>query len=155
MAIIACPSCGARNDGRVSDARARRFTIPVRVYYQDTDAGGVVFHAQYLAFMERARTELFNASGFDFARLAVEDGLLFMVHRLSVRYHRPARLNELVSISAEVVKMGHASIVFRQTVERGVELLVEADVTVALVDRTRDRPARIPDKLRRLLERAA
>lgn len=134
------------------DARGRPFTVPVRVYYQDTDAGGVVFHAQYLSFMERARTEFLNASGFDIARFAADDGILFMVHGLAVRYHRPARLNDLLSVSAEVVKMGHASFVFRQKVERGAQLLVEADVTVALVERARDRPARIPDQLRRLLE---
>jgi acyl-CoA thioester hydrolase len=139
----------------VTGARVLSFSIPVRVYYQDTDAGGVVFHAQYLLFMERARTEFLNAAGFDLARFAERDGILFMVHRLAVRFHRPARLNDLVSVSAEVVKMGHASFVFRQTVERGAELLVEADVTVALVDRARDRPARIPDELKRLLERAA
>ena len=131
------------------------FTIPVRVYYQDTDAGGVVFHAQYLLFMERARTEFLNAAGFDLARFAEADGILFMVHAIAVRYHRPARLNDLVSVSADVVKLGHASFVFRQTVERGAELLVEADVTVALVERARDRPVRIPAKLKRLLERSA
>jgi acyl-CoA thioester hydrolase len=63
------------------------------VYYQDTDAGGVVFHAQYLAFMERARTELINACGIDLARLAEERGLQFMVANLNVKYHRAARLN--------------------------------------------------------------
>jgi acyl-CoA thioester hydrolase len=135
--------------------RPAPFHVAVRVYYQDTDAGGVVYHAQYLLFMERARTEFLNAAGFDLARFAEQDGILFMVHRLAVRFHRPARLNDLVSVSAEVVKMGHASFVFRQTVERGAELLVEADVTVALVERARDRPARIPEKLKRLLERAA
>lgn len=135
--------------------RPAPFRVAVRVYYQDTDAGGVVYHAQYLLFMERARTEFLNAAGFDLARFAEQDGILFMVHRLAVRFHRPARLNDLVSVSAEVVKMGHASFVFRQTVERGAELLVEADVTVALVDRARDRPARIPEKLKRLLERDA
>ena len=134
---------------------SRAIRIPVRVYYQDTDAGGVVFHAQYLLFMERARTEFLNAAGFDLARFAEEDGILFMVHALAMRFHRPARLNDEVVVSAEVVKMGRASLVFRQTVERGAELLVEADVTVALVDRRRDRPVRIPDELERLLERTA
>lgn len=139
----------------MTGARVRPFAIPVRIYYQDTDAGGVAFHAQYLLFMERARTEFLNAAGFDLARFADEDGILFMVHRLAVRYHRPARLNDEVVVSAEVVKMGRASLVFRQTVERGAQLLVEADVTIALVDRLRDRPARIPDKLKRRLERTA
>jgi acyl-CoA thioester hydrolase len=130
------------------------FSIPVRVYYQDTDAGGVVFHAQYISFMERARTELLNAKGIDPARFADEHDILFMVHELAVRFHAPARLNDVVGVSAEVVKMGRASLVFEQRVERGGELLVEADVTLALVGRSRMRPTRIPDELKRLLERA-
>lgn len=130
----------------------RPFRIQVRVYYQDTDAGGVVFHAQYLAFMERARTELLNAAGLDLSRLAQERGVIFFVHELAVRYHQPARLNELVWVSAEVVRMGRASLVFRQRVERGEELLVEAEVTLAMVDSDRMRPARMPEELRKVLE---
>ena len=133
--------------------RSRSIRIPVRVYYQDTDAGGVVFHAQYLAFMERARSELLNEAGIDLARFVERHGILVMVHDLRVKYHQPARLNELVSVSAEVVKMGRASLVFRQRVERGVELLVEADVTLALVERSRMKPARIPEELEQALMR--
>jgi len=125
--------------------------IPVRVYYQDTDAGGVVFHAQYLAFMERARTELLNEAGIDLARFADRHGLLFLVHELRVKYHQPGRLNDMLSVSAEVVKLGRASLVFRQRVERGTELLVEADVTLALVERSRMKPARIPEELEQAL----
>jgi tol-pal system-associated acyl-CoA thioesterase len=121
--------------------------VPVRVYYQDTDAGGVVFHAQYLAFMERARTELLNELGIDLAQLADERRVLFMVYELKARYHAPGRLNDMLSVSAEVVKMGRASLVFRHRVERGEELLVEADITLALVDRDRMRPARMPKEL--------
>ena len=127
--------------------------IPVRVYYQDTDAGGVVFHAQYLAFMERARTELLNEAGIDLARMVERHGVLVMVHHIEVKYHLPARLNELLTVSAEVVKMGRASFVFRQTVERGAELLVEADVTIALVDKNRMKPARMPPELEQALSR--
>jgi acyl-CoA thioester hydrolase len=127
--------------------------LPVRVYYQDTDAGGVVFHAQYLAFMERARTELLNEAGVDLARFVEKHGILVMVHRIEVTYHSPARLNDLVSVSAEVVKMGRASFVFRQRVERGGELLVEADITLALVDRARMKPARMPAELEQALQR--
>jgi len=123
----------------------------VRVYYQDTDAGGVVFHAQYLAFMERARTELLNAAGVDLARIVDKHGLQIMVHHLAVTYHQPARLNELVSVSAEVVRIGRASIVFRQTVERTGELLVEAQVTLAVVDRARMKLARMPAELEQAL----
>jgi acyl-CoA thioester hydrolase len=127
------------------------FSLPVRVYYQDTDAGGVVFHAQYLAFMERARTELLNAAHIDLARLADEKRVLFLVYDLSVRYHQPAKLNELLTVSAEVAKMGRASLVFHQRVERGAQLLVEADVTVALVNRDSMRPARMPRELEQAL----
>jgi acyl-CoA thioester hydrolase len=121
--------------------------IQVRVYYQDTDAGGVVYHAQYLSFMERARSELLNAAGIDLARFTREHGVLFVVFQIAITYHLPAKLNELLTVSAEVVKMGRASLVFRQRVERGAELLCEADVTLAIVDRERMRPARLPDQL--------
>ena len=121
------------------------------MYYQDTDAGGVVFHAQYFAFMERARTELLNQSGVDLARLAEERGVQFMVASLAARYHRGARLNELLSVSAEVVKIGRASVVFRQRVERSGELLVEAEVTLAVVDKGRMKPARMPVELEKAL----
>ena len=128
------------------------FSIPVRVYYQDTDAGGVVYHARYLDFMERARTELLNARGFDFVRLADRNRILFMVHGMTVRYHRPARLNDLLAATARAATLGPASVDFEQRVERGPELLVEARVRVALVDRDRQRPVRMPAALRQILE---
>jgi acyl-CoA thioester hydrolase len=128
------------------------FSIPVRVYYQDTDAGGVVFHGQYLAFMERARTELLNEARIDLARFADERGILFLVYELKMKYHAPARLNDLLGVSAEVATIGRASMLFRQRVERGTELLVEGDVTVALVDRQRMRPVRIPQELEQALK---
>jgi acyl-CoA thioester hydrolase len=128
-----------------------RFSIPVRVYYQDTDAGGVVYHAQYLAFMERARSELLNHAGIDLARFTAEHRVLFVVFHIDVRYHQAARLNDLLTVSAEVVKMGRASLVFRQRVERGAELLTEADVTLALVERDGLRPARMPLQLEQAL----
>ena len=122
----------------------RRCAIPVRVYYQDTDAGGVVFHAQYLAFMERARTELLNEAGIDLAQLAADTGAIFFVHEIAIRYHRPALLNELLTVTAEVATMGRASFVFRQRVERNGDLLVEADVHVATVHRDTRKPLRMP-----------
>ena len=128
------------------------FSIPVRVYYQDTDAGGVVFHGQYLAFMERARTELLNEARIDLARFAEEKGILFLVYELKAKYHQPARLNDLLSVTAEVATIGRASMLFRQRVERGAALLVEGDVTVALVDRESMRPVRIPQELEQALK---
>ena len=126
--------------------------IPVRVYYQDTDAGGVVYHAQYFSFMERARTEMLNQAGVDLARMAEQLRLLFFVFEISARYHQPARLNDMLSVSAEVVKMRRASLVFRHRVEREEALLVEADVTLALVDRDRMKPARMPQEIERALK---
>ncbi len=128
------------------------FRLPLRVYYQDTDAGGVVFHAQYLAFMERARTEFLNARGFDLMRFAEDSGILFMVHAITVRYHRPARLNEQLIVTARVGALGAASVEFEQGVERAGELLVEAQVRLALVHRQRERPVRIPADLKKILE---
>ena len=128
--------------------------VPVRVYYQDTDAGGVVFHAQYLAFMERARSELLNELGFDVAKMAGEMRVLFLVYEIRARYHAPARLNDMLAVSADVVKMGRASLVFRHRVERGGELLVEAEVTLALVDRDRMKPVRMPETLAEKLQQA-
>lgn len=122
----------------------KTLSVPVRVYYQDTDAGGVVFHAQYLAFMERARTELLNEAGIDLARMAEETGAIFFVHEVRMKFLRPALLNERLSVSAEVVRMGRASIQFRQRVERDGELLVEAEVGVATVHRQTRRPVRMP-----------
>jgi acyl-CoA thioester hydrolase len=113
----------------------------------------VVFHAQYLAFMERARTEFLNEAGIDLAGFSEKHGLLFLVHHVSVTFHRPARVNELLTVSAEVAKMGRASFVFRQRVERDRALLVEADVTLALVDRRSMKPARMPQDLEQALKR--
>lgn len=129
------------------------FRLPVRVYYQDTDAGGVVFHAQYLAFMERARTEFLNERGFDLPKFAEESRILFMVHEITVRYHRPARLNDMLVVTARVASIGPASVEFEQSVERGQELLVEARVRLALVDRDRQRPARMPAALKNILDK--
>ena len=127
--------------------------IPVRVYYQDTDAGGVVYHAQYFSFMERARTEMLNEIGIDLAKMADRERLLFLVFEIKARYHQPARLNDMLSVSAEVVKMGRASVVFHQRVERAATLLVEADVSLALVDRERMKPARMPQELEQALKK--
>ena len=112
----------------------------------------MVFHATYLSFMERARTELLNLAGVDLARMAEERGVQIMVSEMTVKYHQAARLNDLVSVSAEVVKIGRASIVFRQRIERAGELLVEADVTLAVVDRARMKPARMPIEIEQALQ---
>jgi tol-pal system-associated acyl-CoA thioesterase len=112
----------------------------------------VVFHAQYLAFMERARTELLNEAGIDVARIVEKYRLMFVVYEIHVKYHTPAWLNDLLSVSAEVVTMGRASFRFHQRVERDAQLLVEADITLALVDRDSMKPGRMPEELQQALQ---
>jgi 4-hydroxybenzoyl-CoA thioesterase len=92
---------------------------------------------------------MLNQKGIDLAHVADKQRTLFMVHEIVAKYHQPARLNDMLSVSAEVVKMNRASLVFRHRVERGQELLVEAEVTVALVDRDRMKPTRMPQELER------
>ena len=111
-----------------------------------------MFHAQYLAFMERARTELLNEAGVDLARMVEAHGVQIMVSTITVKYHQAARLNDMVEVSAEVVKIGRASVVFRQRVERDGALLVEAEITLAVVDRARMKPARMPMELEQALK---
>ena len=132
---------------------------------QDLDIITLVLHASIVvkvvmlllllvSFMERARSELLNAAGIDLARFTREHGVLFVVFQIAVTYHQPARLHDRLSVTAEVAKMGRASVVFRQRVERGADRLVEADVTLALVDRDSMRPARFPAALAQEFERA-
>ena len=110
-----------------------------------------MYHAQYLSFMERARSELLNERGIDLLRFTERHAVLFVVRGIDVTYHLPARLNDLLEVGAEVVKIGRASLEFRQTVERGPDLLVEADVRLALVDRSRMKPTRMPQELEQAL----
>lgn len=120
-----------------------------RVYYEDTDAGGVVYYVNYLKFMERARTERLRALGFVQSQLAVEN-LLFVVHSAEARYLAPARLDDELAVSAEVVELGRASLRFRQQVRRTRDdaLLCEGQFTVACVRADSFRPRAIPEALR-------
>lgn len=127
------------------------FAIERRVYYQHTDAGGVVFHANYLAFMEQARTEFLAELGFDVARMAAQDAVMFIVHRASLVFLRPARLNEIVRVSAEPARVGRARVIFRQVVTRDAERLVEGEVQLACVHPHTFRPVPVPSALREQL----
>ena len=120
----------------------------MRVYFQDTDAGGVVFHATYLDFLERARTEWLRAMGFDQTELARRFKLVFMVRQLEVAYVKPALLDDLVTVTAEVEKLGRAQLTFRQEIRRGAEILLRALVNVACVETTEFKPVPIPEALR-------
>jgi acyl-CoA thioester hydrolase len=124
------------------------FELPVRVYYQDTDAGGVVFHATYLDFLERARMEWMRARGFDARELASRFRLVFIVRQLEIAYMKPAMLDDLVSVSAAVEKMGRAQLTFAQQVRREGETLVRAAVNVACVGADDLKPAPFPEEIR-------
>jgi len=133
------------------------FTFPVRVYYEDTDAAGVVYYANYLKFMERARTEWMAALGFPLAAFEREHGVIFVVHRCEIDFHLPARLNDDLLVTVEGVQRGASRLVARQEVRRenaeGV-VLTSAVVTLACLDAARWRPVRMPDPLVQRLETA-
>ena len=123
---------------------------PVRVYYEDTDAGGVVYYANYLKFMERARTEWLRSLGFEQDRLREEEGVLFAVSHVRVDFRRPARFNDLLAVSVRLAERRKASLTFHQEV-RGVgpagEPYCSGEVQVVCVDAERFRPRPIPKPL--------
>lgn len=123
---------------------------PVRVYYEDTDSGGVVYHTGYLRFMERARTEWLRALGYDQRALTAELDLLFVVRQLSVTYHRPAVLDDELLVESTVWPQGRTRLIFEQAVRRvGTDPLTccEGRVEVVCMDARTRRPRGIPDRL--------
>ena len=123
------------------------FSLPIRVYYEDTDAGGVVYYANYLRFLERGRTEFMRALGYDLGELARDPGILFVVASLEIDYRRPARHDDQLVVSVAVAERGRAGLTFAQQVRRGAELLAEAKVRVACVDAESFRPKALPDEI--------
>jgi acyl-CoA thioester hydrolase len=121
------------------------FTWTVRVYYEDTDAGGIVYYANYLKFFERARTEWLRSLGIDQQTLRDQDGALFVVRNASVDYVASARLDDEVKLTLNVEKLGRASVQFAQQAWRGDTLLSSADVKVGCIDVATMRPRSLPD----------
>ena len=131
------------------------FTISVRVYYEDTDAGGVVYYANYLRFMERARTEWLRALGYEQDALIRDEGLIFAVRSASVNFVRPARFNDLLEVNATVTTLKRASVAFAQQVilpDGGIA--ADGEVRVACLDAASFRPRPIPETLQKDLSRA-
>ena len=130
---------------------AQSFVWPVRVYYEDTDSAGVVYYANYLCYLERARTEWLRALGFEQTELAARHGVVFVVRSIAVEYLRPARFNDALGISVELADIGASQIAITQRVTRGVgtstERLVDAQVRVACVSMSTMKPVRIPKLL--------
>ncbi|MFD1215087.1 tol-pal system-associated acyl-CoA thioesterase [Microbulbifer celer] len=127
------------------------FTIPIRVYIEDTDAGGIVYYVNYLKYMERARTELVRSLGYDKPAMPSQ-GLLLVVHSAEVQYRRSAILDDQLQASAEVGKLGRAAVTFEQKIWRGDEIICEGTVKVACVGDATRKPCALPDNIHQALK---
>ncbi len=135
--------------GKVPEIQVNEFVWPVRVYYEDTDAGGVVYYANYLKFMERARTEWLRSLGFEQDELRQEYGMIFAVRQVEVGYHRPARFNDALQVEAVVADKGRASLTFHQEVIRASDqtLLCSGEIKMACINVMTMRPTPMPKTL--------
>ena len=131
---------------------ARTHSINIRVYYEDTDAGGVVFYANYLKFMERARTEWLRALGVDQFDMARDLQRCFMVTELDIKYNKPARLDNLLRVETKIARLGRASINFTQKIFLETELLVQSAIQICCVDTVNMRPAALPQLVSQKLQ---
>jgi 4-hydroxybenzoyl-CoA thioesterase len=122
---------------------AEDFSIPVRVYIEDTDAGGIVYYVNYLKFMERSRTEFFRALGYHKPAI-LDEGLLLVVHSAQIDYHRSARLDDELCVTTGIIKLARTYVEFKQQVLRNQELLCTGVIRVACVDATIMKPRAIP-----------
>ncbi|OIR15984.1 acyl-CoA thioesterase YbgC [mine drainage metagenome] len=125
------------------------FSWPVRVYFQDTDAGGVVYHASYVNFMERSRTEWLRTFGYSNAGLMKELGMVFVVRTLKLDYLKPALLDDLVTVTAQIKEIGRSRVSILQTVLRGEDVLIEGEVHLVCVDMKTFKPVSVPEVLRK------
>lgn len=130
------------------DSAAPKHQLPVRVYYEDTDAGGVVYYANYLKFFERARTEWLRDLGVFQTQLAADKGILFVVAGLTIEYRQAAKLDDLLTVESMISQIGKASLHFDQRVLRDGTLLASANVRLCCVHAETFRPTAIPDALR-------
>jgi acyl-CoA thioester hydrolase len=128
-----------------------RHLYPIRVYYEDTDAGGVVYHATYLRFAERARTEALRELGIPHAEMLARFGVMFMVRRIEVDYERPARPDDALTVETEVLDIGGATVRLRQTVRNKAGICATLTVRLACVQREGNKPGRIPPQWRERL----
>jgi acyl-CoA thioester hydrolase len=124
------------------------FSMPIRVYFQDTDAGGVVYHANYVNFMERARTEWMRTFGYSNAGMMKELGRVFVVRSVKLEYLKPALLDDLLNVTAKIKDIGRSRVTMLQTVVRGEELLTEGEVHLVCVNTDTFKPVSVPDVLR-------
>lgn len=144
-----------RNRSEAMPSNGQPFRWPLRVYYEDTDHSGVVYYANYLRFMERARTEWLRALGVEMSALAREAHCHFVVHRADIAFHRPARLDDALNATVRLLRRTPARLVLAQEIRHDDALLVEASITLACVTTTDWRPTPIPPALVRTLETIA
>jgi acyl-CoA thioester hydrolase len=125
---------------------------PIRIYYEDTDSGGVVYHSNYLKFMERARTEWLR--NFEIDQKALKDNLnlMFVVHEIDIKFIRPAVFNDEIEVQTKLEKLGSVKIELEQKIFRSTELLIESRVVVASVNSISMKPMRIPNEIKLLME---
>ena len=128
------------------------FDFPQRVYFEDTDAGGVVYHAQYIKFLERARTEWLRYLGFTNSELERKYKMLFVVSEIAVEFIKPARLDDAINISVSIENLGRVRVMFHQEIRRGEDTLVKARVTVATVAAETFKPIEIPTDVKKKME---
>lgn len=147
----------ARNDtyAKSTPRSSHAASLPVRVYYEDTDAGGVVYYANYLKFCERARTEWLRQFGVSQQALLDGHGLAFVVRSVQADYLAPARLDDALEVSTRIGALRRASLLFEQEIHRGTELLFTARVLIASIDLERHRPVALPPHLYALIESRA
>jgi len=128
------------------------FRWPIRVYYEDTDAGGVVYHSQYLNFMERARTEWLRSLGFEQAALRETSNILFVVHSLQIQFKKSARFDDLLSVETQLMQLGLGSFECSQQIAKEQEPLIQAQVKIACVNATTYKPTGIPALIKLSME---
>ena len=128
------------------------YSFPVRVYYESTDAGGVVYHGEYFKFLERARTEWLRHLGFEHQGLERDHGMLLVVTSIAIDFVKPARLDDTLAVSVRLESLGKVRCAFEQEIRRDDEVLVSAKVTVACVTGENFKPVEIPEALRKKME---
>ena len=130
-------------DGEIRDGR---HSMTVRVYYEDTDFSGLVYHARYLHFLERGRTDYLRCLGCEQSTLLTsdEEGLVFVVHRMEIDFKSPARMDDILTVTTLTEKAGGAKMVLNQEIRRGETLLIAAEVIIAVIN-AKGRPRRLPD----------
>ena len=128
------------------------FEWNTRVYFEDTDSGGVVYHANYLKFMERARTEWLRSLGLNQIKLKQEDKVMFVVRKIDIQYKIPARFNDELLIQTDCVKTTDYSIILKQNILRSKQIITEGKVEIVCINSDLFRPVRIPKMVKQLME---